>query len=114
MRNREDQVMVLAGQQTRSLPLQAVLGGPRLTLRTAALMTGVVERALDVTRGATPYVPAERRRAAACDPVRGAVNVRGQAVALRVRYKVLLENPSERAFHSAYNARCALACTPPA
>jgi len=27
---------------------------------------------------------------------------------------MLLENPSQRAFHPAYNARATIACTPPA
>jgi hypothetical protein len=35
-------------------------------------------------------------------------------MAPRVRLKMLLENPSERAFHSAYNARSSFAYTPPA
>jgi hypothetical protein len=33
---------------------------------------------------------------------------------LGVALKMLLENPSQRAFHPAYNARSTIACTPPA
>ena len=99
VRNGENQVMVRAVKKTSLLPLEPILARHRLTLRTAALMARVVERALDVPRRAAAHMAAEFGGATARDPVRGSMHVQRQAVALRVRLKMLLEDSSQRAFH---------------
>ena len=111
VRDREDEVVVRAVQQPRALALKPPLGGQALALRADPLMARVVERALAVSFGAAAQVSAQLRRAAARDPVRGAVHIRGQAVALRVRFKVFLEDPSQIAFHVLQNARPAFTST---
>jgi hypothetical protein len=77
-------------------------------------MARVVERALNVTGRAAAHVATKRGGATARDPIRGPVDVQRQPAPLGVRLKVFLENPSERAFHHAYNAHSSIACTPPA
>ena len=64
VRDRENQVMVCAPEQSRALALQPTLGSQALALRADPLVTGVVERARAVAFGAAAQVPAQRRRAA--------------------------------------------------
>ena len=105
VRDGEDEMMVRAGDQACALALEPLLGGERLTLRAAALMARVVERALDVPLRTPAHVAAELGGAAARDPVRRAMHVRGQPMLLRVGLKMRLEYLSERAFHILRNAR---------
>ena len=104
VRDGEDEMMVRAGDQACALALKPLLGGERLALRAAALMARVIERALDVPLRTAAHVAAELGGAAARDPVRRAMHVRGQPMLLRVGLKMRLEYLSERAFHVLPNA----------
>lgn len=111
VRDGEDQVMVRARQEPRALALKPPLDRQPLALRTDALVTGVVERPFDVPLRAAAHVATELRRAAPSDPVRGAMHVRRQPVALGVRLEMLPEDPAQRAFHVLRNARRAFSST---
>jgi hypothetical protein len=65
VRDRENQMMVRAAKQPRAASLQPALHLQRLALRTDALVTGIVERALDVPLGTAAHVSAELGGAAA-------------------------------------------------
>ena len=64
MRDGENQVMVRAPDEPRTLAFEPLLGGEPLALRAAALMTRVVERALDMSCGTAAHVATELGRAA--------------------------------------------------
>ena len=91
MRDGEDQMMVCTGEQPRLLRFEPAFGRNRLALRTAALVTGVVPRALDVPLRAAADVAAQRDRTAVRKPVGGAMDKQGQLMRLRVVCEVLLK-----------------------
>ncbi len=113
VREGEDQVVMRAGDEPRTLALQPLLGGERLALRAAALVARVIEGALDVAFRTAAHVTTEIRRAAVGDPVGGAVHVGGQPMLLRIRLKMRLEYPAQRTFHVLRNARRAFSSTSP-
>jgi hypothetical protein len=107
VRDREDQMMVRAGDQSRALTLQPPLGRERLALRTAALVARVVECALHVSLRTAAHVTPELSSPAMPDPECRAMHIGRKPMMLRIAFEMRLKYLLQRAFHLLRNAHFA-------
>src|SRR5262249_25772401 len=96
MREREDHVVMVTGQQPRLLAGEPTLGLEIGALRTGPVATGVVPDAGDVTVWTRLHMAPQRRRPALHDRAGRAAHVGGQGMALLIGWKGVLEDRLQR------------------